>query len=151
MIDIKLIRENPELVKENIKKKFQNEKLILVDKVRKLALAPEFGNTYLDAKVLTSSLKGRESFVLSISDGEVGNWGSEKTDFKKLAQQNYYAHIQIGSKSKKPEFCKDLESWQIPVFYVSKGEDLSKLMVDITHKTYDRFIKVFDNQTKEKK
>ncbi|MDP2628953.1 MAG: serine--tRNA ligase [Nanoarchaeota archaeon] len=35
MIDIKLIRENPELVKENIKRKFQNEKLVLVDKVRK--------------------------------------------------------------------------------------------------------------------
>jgi len=36
MIDIKLIRENPELVKENIKKKFQNEKLALVDEVQKL-------------------------------------------------------------------------------------------------------------------
>lgn len=36
MIDIKLIRENPKLVKDNIKKKFQNEKLPLVDKVRKL-------------------------------------------------------------------------------------------------------------------
>jgi len=36
MIDIKLVRENPELVKENIKKKFQNEKLVLVDKVKKL-------------------------------------------------------------------------------------------------------------------
>ena len=36
MIDIKLIRENPGLVKENIKKKFQNEKLPLVDKVKKL-------------------------------------------------------------------------------------------------------------------
>ncbi len=36
MIDIKLIRENPELVKENIRKKFQNEKLPLVDKARKL-------------------------------------------------------------------------------------------------------------------
>ena len=33
MIDIKLIRENPELVKENIKKKFQNKKLVLVDEV----------------------------------------------------------------------------------------------------------------------
>ncbi len=33
MIDIKLIRENPELVKENIKKKFQDEKLPLVDEV----------------------------------------------------------------------------------------------------------------------
>ena len=33
MIDIKLIRENRELVKENIKKKFQYEKLTLVDEV----------------------------------------------------------------------------------------------------------------------
>ena len=33
MIDIKLLRENPDLVKENIKKKFQDEKLVLVDEV----------------------------------------------------------------------------------------------------------------------
>ncbi len=33
MIDIKLIRENRDLVKENIKKKFQDEKLVLVDEV----------------------------------------------------------------------------------------------------------------------
>ena len=36
MIDIKLIRENKELVKENIKKKFQNEKLPLVDEIYNL-------------------------------------------------------------------------------------------------------------------
>ncbi len=36
MIDIKLIRENPELVKENIKKKFQDAKLPLVDEVIEL-------------------------------------------------------------------------------------------------------------------
>ena len=33
MIDINLIRENSDLVKENIKKKFQDEKLPLVDEV----------------------------------------------------------------------------------------------------------------------
>lgn len=33
MIDIKLVRENPNLVRENIKKKFQKEKLVLVDEV----------------------------------------------------------------------------------------------------------------------
>ena len=33
MLDINLIRTNPELVKENIKKKFQDEKLVLVDEV----------------------------------------------------------------------------------------------------------------------
>ena len=36
MIDIKLIRENKDLVKENIKKKFQDEKLPLVDKIEEL-------------------------------------------------------------------------------------------------------------------
>ncbi|MBE5760578.1 MAG: serine--tRNA ligase [Clostridiales bacterium] len=33
MLDIKLIRTNPDLVKENIKKKFQDHKLVLVDEV----------------------------------------------------------------------------------------------------------------------
>ena len=36
MIDINLIRENRDLVKENIKKKFQDEKLVLVDEVYEL-------------------------------------------------------------------------------------------------------------------
>ena len=40
MLDIKLIRTNHELVKENIKKKFQDEKLALVDEV--LALDEKF-------------------------------------------------------------------------------------------------------------
>ena len=35
MIDIKLIRETPEIVKANIKKKFQNDKLKVVDKIKK--------------------------------------------------------------------------------------------------------------------
>ena len=47
MIDIKLIRENPELVKENIRKKFQDHKLELVDKVLEL-----------DKKSRETSLKG---------------------------------------------------------------------------------------------
>ena len=33
MLDMKFLRENPELVKENMKKKFQDNKLELVDKV----------------------------------------------------------------------------------------------------------------------
>ena len=36
MLDIKFVRENPELVKENIKKKFQDKKLVLVDEVIEL-------------------------------------------------------------------------------------------------------------------
>ena len=33
MIDIKFLRENPEIVKQNIRNKFQDDKLPLVDKV----------------------------------------------------------------------------------------------------------------------
>ena len=40
MLDIKFVRENPELVKENIKKKFQDSKLLLVDEV--IALDAEY-------------------------------------------------------------------------------------------------------------
>ena len=36
MLDIKFVRENKEIVKENIKKKFQDEKLPLVDEVIEL-------------------------------------------------------------------------------------------------------------------
>ena len=36
MLDIRFVRENPELVKENIKKKFQDQKLPLVDEVIEL-------------------------------------------------------------------------------------------------------------------
>ena len=46
MIDIRFLRENPEAVKENIRKKFQDAKLPLVDEVvdldakRRAAIAP---------------------------------------------------------------------------------------------------------------
>ena len=63
MIDIKLIRENPELVKENIRKKFQDYKLILVDEILEL-----------DTKNRQAKLKGDElrSKRNSLSS-EIGN------------------------------------------------------------------------------
>ena len=39
MLDIRFVRENPEAVKENIRKKFQEDKLPLVDEVIKLDAA----------------------------------------------------------------------------------------------------------------
>lgn len=47
MIDIKLIREEKELVKENIKKKFQDEKLPLVDEIYELDM--KYRNTKKEA------------------------------------------------------------------------------------------------------
>jgi len=50
MLDIKFLRNNPELVKENIKKKFQDQKLPLVDQV--IALDQEFRDARSRADVL---------------------------------------------------------------------------------------------------
>ncbi len=104
---------------------------------RKLLLHPDWGSTNLDAKVLKDALKGDESFFLSISDGSVSNWNSEKSEIKKLIEKNYYAHIQLGGET---NMSRDLESWEMPVFYVNSGSDLSKLMVDITKNTYHPFV-----------
>jgi seryl-tRNA synthetase len=53
MLDIRFVRENPELVKENIKKKFQNEKLPLVDQV--IALDKENRDTIQQAQDLRTA------------------------------------------------------------------------------------------------
>ncbi len=59
MIDIKLIRENPELVKENIKKKFQDEKLGLVDEIY------EYDKTYREYKLEGDNLRAKRNDLSS--------------------------------------------------------------------------------------
>ncbi len=57
MIDIKLIRTNPDLVKENMKKKFQHDKLPLVDEVASL------DRQYREAKSRADDLRARRNAV----------------------------------------------------------------------------------------
>ena len=64
MIDINLIRENKDLVKENIKKKFQDEKLPLVDEVFNL------DKEYRECKLKGDTLRGEKN-KLSASIGEL--------------------------------------------------------------------------------
>ncbi|MBP8594474.1 MAG: serine--tRNA ligase [Ruminococcus sp.] len=61
MIDIKLIRTNPELVKENIKKKFQDEKLELVDKV--VELDKQFRETKVECDSLRNQRKTKSKEI----------------------------------------------------------------------------------------
>lgn len=63
MIDIKLIRENKELVKENIKKKFQDKKLVLVDEIYDLDIK------YRDAKTKVDNLKAEKNKI----SAQIGN------------------------------------------------------------------------------
>ena len=57
MLDIKFVRENPEKVKENIKKKFQDHKLELVDKVL------ELDTNYRDIKVKADTLRNERNTI----------------------------------------------------------------------------------------
>lgn len=68
MLDMKLIRTNPELVKENIKKKFQDEKLELVDKV------VELDKLYRETKVECDSLRNQRK----VKSKEIGALMAQK-------------------------------------------------------------------------
>ena len=78
MIDIKLIRENPDLVKENIRKKFQDEKLVLVDEVA------AFDKEFRDAKTRADALRGDRNRISK----EIGKlYGQGKKDEAEAAKQ----------------------------------------------------------------
>ena len=55
MIDINLIREKKDLVKENIKKKFQDDKLTLVDEIYNLDIK------YRDSKLSGDNLRSEKN------------------------------------------------------------------------------------------
>ena len=59
MIDIKFLRENPDIVKENIKKKFQNYKLPLVDEVI------DFDKKYREATLKGDELRSQRNSLSS--------------------------------------------------------------------------------------
>ena len=68
MIDIKLIRENRDVVKENIKKKFQDEKLPLVDEVFEMDIKVR------DAQTKADNLKAEKNKM----SGEIGKLMKDK-------------------------------------------------------------------------
>ena len=77
MLDIKFIRENPEIVKENIKKKFQEQKLPLVDEV--IALDSENRAVMAEAQELRSARNALSKQVGMLM-------GQAKKDPSKLAE-----------------------------------------------------------------
>ena len=79
MIDIKLLRENSELVKENIKKKFQDYKLPLVDEILVLDVKNR------EAKVKGDDLRNKRNNLSS----EIGNLMKQgkKEEANKIKEQ----------------------------------------------------------------
>ena len=74
MIDIKFLRTNPDIVKENIKKKFQDEKIELVDKViefdEQCRKAKSEGDDLRNQKNLKSKEFGKYKAIINKSDDE---------------------------------------------------------------------------------
>ncbi len=95
MIDIKFLRENPNIVKENIKKKFQDYKLVLVDEVLEL-----------DKKNREATLKGDElrSKRNSLS-GEIGNLmrQGKKEEAEEIKKQVQEINMQLEENEKQEE------------------------------------------------
>ncbi|OJV66831.1 MAG: serine--tRNA ligase [Clostridiales bacterium 38-18] len=92
MLDIKLIRTNPELVKENIKKKFQDQKLVLVDEV--IALDTEFRA----AKTRADELRGQRNAISKEIGGYMAKGmkeEAEKTKEKVAAIGKELADLEI--------------------------------------------------------
>ena len=81
MIDIKFLRENPEVVKENIKKKFQNQKLILVDEVIDL------DKKYRASKLNGDNLRAERKSLSNQIGSFMKNGEKEKAEEVKLRVQ----------------------------------------------------------------
>ena len=79
MLDIKFLRENPEIVKENIKKKFQDEKIKLVDEVI------ELDEKYRAAKTRCDNLRSQRNKISKQIGGLMAK--GEKEEAEKVKAQ----------------------------------------------------------------
>ena len=103
MIDIKLIRENKDLVKENIKKKFQDEKLPLVDEIFDLDIEVR------DAKLKGDNLRSEKNKLSSEIGNLMKNGEKAKAEEikKKIGEMDAQIKILEISESKKNELIKE--------------------------------------------
>lgn len=86
MIDIKLIRENKELVKQNIRNKFQDEKLELVDQVFEMDKRVREVQTLKDEK---RALKNKKSSLIGslMADKKIDEANQIKDEIKVLSEE----------------------------------------------------------------
>lgn len=103
---------------------------------RRLLLTPQFGGTTLDVAVLKQQLQGKEAFLLTLSDGDIANWTSIRDAYRAVVTGCSAAHIQFGPAN---GFTEDLKSWGVPVYHVTNGNDLTKIMVRVTMDRYKSY------------
>ena len=86
MIDIKLIRENKDLVKENIKKKFQDEKLPIVDEVFEMDKKVREVQTKCDTLKADKNKKSGEIGLL-MKDKKIDEANKVKEEIAKMGDE----------------------------------------------------------------
>ena len=95
MLDIKFVRANPDVVKDNIRKKFQDEKLVLVDEVIELDKKYREGNQRLEflrsrrnalSKQIGGMMARKEFDLAAETKKEVSSMGEEMTALKRREQ-----------------------------------------------------------------
>ncbi|MBO6141691.1 MAG: serine--tRNA ligase [Ruminococcus sp.] len=79
MLDIKFLRTNPDVVKENIKKKFQDEKLVLVDEVI------EYDKKFREAKTRCDELRALRNSKSKMIGGLMAK--GEKDEAEKVKEE----------------------------------------------------------------
>jgi len=78
MLDIKLFRTSPEIIKENIKKKFQDQKLVMVDEV------VEMDAEFRAAKTRGDELRGQRNAISKEIGGYMAKGMKEEAEQTKL-------------------------------------------------------------------
>ena len=107
MLDINLFRTNPDLIKENIKKKFQDEKLVLVDEV------VEMDKEYRQGKSRCDELRGMRNTISKQIGALMAQGKKEEAE---------------ATKAKVAELAKELEELNAKVEELS-GEIRKRLLV----------------------
>ena len=92
MIDIKFLRENPDVVKQNIKNKFQDEKLILVDEVIDLDVKNR------EAKLNGDNLRAERKSLSAEIGGLMKQGKKEEAESIKVKVQEINAQLEENEK-----------------------------------------------------
>ncbi len=122
MIDIRLIRENPDLVKENIRKKFQDEKLSMVDEVA------ELDDQVRKAKQEGDALRSKRNTVSKEIGGLMGRMKKAESTGDTAEAEKLKAEVEA-RKAEVEAGAKRLE--ELEVLEEELGEKITRIMMVI--------------------
>jgi hypothetical protein len=107
-----------------------------LQEAKNAALRPQWGGTSIDmAQVRKIFVGGNRMLLFTITDGEVYNWDNIQEEFIELVKDHFFFHLQICGDSK---MSNDLKEAGLYVEQVENAEDLAKLIIDFTERSFRR-------------